>query len=163
MTAVNRRTKAWGRPEQLVGALVPPLAPQPRPVPASLAVLPPRRLPTGPNVLAVDMGRLDRSGRLSARPLLRALGWGPGHRVDIDSVDGVLVIMAAPAGRHVVTLRGELVVPGAIRRLCGIAPRSPVVLAAYPRLGLVVVHPAGVVARLLHGLHSRLAGADHAG
>ena len=76
--------------EQLIAALVPVQrprrAPVPRPrrapVPAPQAVLPARR-PTVAPPLLVDVARLDRSGRLSARGLLRALAWPPGHRQGI--------------------------------------------------------------------------------
>lgn len=94
--------------------------------------------------------------------MLAALGWRPGHRVDIDVVDHVVVVIAsAGSGQHMVTTRGELALPAATRQFCGIACGSPVVLAAYPPIGLVAVHPANTVARLLRDFHAHLAGADH--
>lgn len=74
-----------------------------------------------------------------------------------------MVIASAATGRQVVGARGELVLPAPIRRLCGIACGSSVVLAAYPSLGLVAVHPVVMVARLLRDFHARLTGADHVG
>ena len=68
--------------EQLIAALVPVQRPRRAPVPAPQAVLPARR-PTVAPPLLVDVARLDRSGRLSARGLLRALAWPPGHRQGI--------------------------------------------------------------------------------
>jgi bifunctional DNA-binding transcriptional regulator/antitoxin component of YhaV-PrlF toxin-antitoxin module len=144
-------------PEQLISALVPAPIPRPRPSPTRLPVLPARRLPTGPDALVLDMARLDRSGRLSARALLRALGWRPGHHVDIDVVDGAIVIVSAATGRQAVGAHGELALPTTARQLCGMVPRSAVVLAAHPSLDLVVIHPASTVARLLGEFHARLA------
>jgi hypothetical protein len=51
------------------------------------------------------MARLDRSGRIYARPLLDALGWSAGHRVDIAVVAGVLVVGSTPIGLHTATGR----------------------------------------------------------
>jgi bifunctional DNA-binding transcriptional regulator/antitoxin component of YhaV-PrlF toxin-antitoxin module len=162
MSAMKRTAPARTGPEQLIGAVVPAPAPRPRPRPAPTPALPARRLPTGPDTPVFDIARLDASGRLSARRLLAALGWRPGHRVDIDVVDHVLVIASAGSGQHVVTARGELALPAATRQFCGIAC-GPVVLAAYPSMGTVTVHQADTVAGLLRDFHARLAGADHAG
>jgi len=71
------------------------------------------------------------------------------------------VIASAGSGQHVVTARGELALPAATRQFCGIACGSPIVLAAYPSMGVVAVHPADTVAGLLRDFRARLAGADH--
>jgi hypothetical protein len=156
------RARARVAAEQLISALVPVLLPRPVPVPAPLPALPERRLPDGAGVPALGIARLDRSGRVSARPLLRDLGWRRGHRVDVD-VDvpaAVLLVGSSVTGRQVVGDRGELALPAAARQMCGIQARSTVVLAAYPGLALLVVHPAHSVARLLSQHHTRLVDAD---
>ena len=68
-----------------------------------------------------DVTRLDQSGRLSGRALVRALGWRAGQRLDI-TVAGTSII----------------------------GPHQPAVLIAdLARNPLLVVHPAAVVARML--------------
>ena len=114
------------------------------------------RLERSPPVL--DVARLDRLGRLSARDLVRAMGWAPGRRVTIDVVDDAVLVVSAAGGRHAVGGRGELVLPVAVRQLCGIDPFRPVLLAAYPVSDMVLIHPMEVVARLVAGLHIRLVG-----
>src|SRR5262249_36647075 len=138
--------------ERLIGALIPtPVGDRPPPTPASLPVLPVLGLPAGAGaeVLVIETARMDRSGRVSARHLVVALGWGPGHRIDRAVVDGVRVIGHAATGLHTVGRRGELSLPTAARRMCGIEPGPPVLLAASPSGGVLVVHPIAVVARLL--------------
>ena len=123
-------------------------------------MLPAPGLPAGaaPADLLIDTARLDASGRLTARALLRALGWAPGHRVDIAVLEGVLVVGSAPAGLHVVGDRGELGLPAAARRMCGITVGLPVLLvAALPR-DVLVVHPAHLIAQLLADWYTTLAG-----
>jgi hypothetical protein len=106
------------------------------------------------------MARPDRSGRLSVRPLLAAMGWPPGHRLDITAVDGLLLVTSSAGGGQVVSPRGDLVVPAPARSWCGIAGGSLVVLAGYPAAGLVVIHPEHLVAVLLHDLDAHLPGGD---
>ena len=88
--------------------------------------------------------------------MLRALGWPPGHRVEIDAIEGALVVGSAPSGRHAVGDRGDLALPAAARRLCGIAPGPPVLLVASVPEDRLVIHQASAVARLLGKLHARL-------
>jgi hypothetical protein len=149
------------RDEQLITALVPArLAGGRPPTPAPLPLLPAPGLPagTGPGDLLVGTACLDRSGRLTARALLRALGWAPGHRVDIAVAGGVLVVGSAPAGLHAVGDRGELGLPASARRMCGITPGPPVLLVAALPHDVLVVHPAHLIAQLLADWYSTTAG-----
>jgi hypothetical protein len=151
MTGTQRRCE-----ERLIGMVVPRPLPRAAPPPAVLPVLPARHLPADPDGVLLEVARLDRSGRLSARGLLRALGWASGHRVAIDVIDGTITITSSVTGRHAMDRRGDLALPAAARHMCGIGTDPAVVLAAYPSVDLIVVHPACTVARLLADLHCRL-------
>jgi hypothetical protein len=109
------------------------------------------------------MTRPDRSGRVTERRLLRVLHWSPGHCVDIHVDEGMLLVASAGTGRQTVGSRGELLLPGSARRMCGIVPEQPVLLAALVAQDLLVIHPASTVGRLLTDLHTRLPGGRHAG
>jgi hypothetical protein len=149
------------RDEQLITALVPARLTSGRPPsPAPLPMMPAPGLPAGtaPADLLIDTARLDASGRLTARALLRALGWTPGHRVDIAVTEGVLVVGSEPAGLHLVGDRGELGLPAAGRRMCGIAPGLPVLLVAALPHDVLVVHPAQLIAQLLADWYTTMAG-----
>lgn len=100
-------------------------------------------------------------GRVTAQQVLHPLGWEPGRRLDIQPYEGMLVVCSAHGGRHQIGSRGELPLPAPARRMCGIKPGQPVLLAALVTHDLLVVHPAGTVVRLLADLHTRLAGAGH--
>jgi hypothetical protein len=159
MIAMKRTVRTGS--EQLISALIPVPLSQPAPVAAPLPVLPARRLPTDPQALPLlDLARLDRSGRLSARAMLRGLGWGPGHRVDVAVVRGALLVASALDGAYALGSRGDLALPAAARTLCGMTVAEAVVVAAYARQDLVMVYPVGAVARLVHELHVRLAARD---
>ena len=45
---------------------------------------------------------MDHSGRVCERILLRALGWPPGHPLEMDTMHGMIVVAVDPGGRHVV-------------------------------------------------------------
>jgi len=110
-----------------------------------LPALPVPGLPEGAGceALVVETARMDRSGRVYARHVLGALGWGPGHRVDVAVVGGVLLVGSVATGLHVVGSRGELGLPAAARRMCGITPGLPVLLAASLSYGGVDGPPDG--------------------
>jgi hypothetical protein len=118
---------------------------------------------TQPGELLPDMARLDPSGRLSARGLLAALHWDAGHRVDVAVVAGAIVIRSSVAGLHAVGGRGELALPAAARRMCGIVPGVPVLVAACPAREVLVVHPARLVVELLCRWYGEAAGGPDAG
>jgi bifunctional DNA-binding transcriptional regulator/antitoxin component of YhaV-PrlF toxin-antitoxin module len=160
MSRESRPPRSRTDRERLVGVLVPGPIGRPPPSPPPLPALPSLRLPTdaGPDAALLDLARLDRSGRVYARPLLDALGWSAGHRVDIAVVAGVLVVGSKPGGLHVVGSRGVLTLPAAARSMCGIEPGLPVVLLASPAQNTLVVHPASTVTRLLAQHHTRLEG-----
>jgi hypothetical protein len=103
----------------------------------------------GSGALLIGAARIDRSGRIHERALLHAVGWGPGQRLELDSVDGLIVIAPAPAGRHIIDRRSGLPLPAAVRRMCGIKPGPPLVLAAAVADQVLVIHAAATVARLL--------------
>jgi hypothetical protein len=73
----------------------------------------------------------------------------------------VLVVGSVATGLHVVGSRGELGLPAAARRMCGITPGPPVLLAASLSHGVLMVHSTAAVARLLADWYTSLtAGCD---
>jgi bifunctional DNA-binding transcriptional regulator/antitoxin component of YhaV-PrlF toxin-antitoxin module len=149
------------RDEQVTSALLPDsTAPRPAPRAISLSRLPAPHQPSsdGPDALHVGVACADRSGRIHERALLRALGWEPGHALEIDTSGGMIAITSAAGGRHRVDDRGALALPAAARRRCGVTIGPPVVLVAALRQQLLVVHPAATVARILAAHHAKLIG-----
>ncbi|MGB3444684.1 MAG: hypothetical protein WBA97_38600 [Actinophytocola sp.] len=119
--------------ERLIGALIPDaLGPSDENARVPLAVLPMlRRLDhLHPATLLVSTSRMDRSGRVHERILLRELGWNPGDRVDMDTMHGMILIAATPAGQHTIDHRGAIklpavpkLVPGMVGLGCELGPR----------------------------------------
>jgi hypothetical protein len=160
-----RRTRkpASAVQEQLIGALLPDVHAEPPPhSPAPLPTLPAPAPPTSSaDDLLVGMARIDRSGRLHERRLLRALCWSPGQHLVLDVVHGLIIAQAAPTGPHVLDSRGALHLPAAARRMCGISADPLVVLAASAPEQTLLLHPAGIVARLLASHHTNLLRGHH--
>lgn len=152
--------------EQLIGALIPvPTPDRPRPRPAPMPALPAPRQPAdaSPDEVLIGMARPDRSGRVTERSLLRALRWGPGHRIAVHPQGRMLVIASARAGQHLVGSRGELPLPASARQMCAIVPGQPLLLAVLVAHDLLVIHPASTVARLLTDLHDEAIGGRRVG
>ncbi|WP_344614165.1 AbrB/MazE/SpoVT family DNA-binding domain-containing protein [Dactylosporangium salmoneum] len=135
--------------EQMIAALIPAPLPRARPPRPPLSRLPAPR--TGPDRAEahLDVGRLDPSGRISARPLLHKLGWPPGHRIQFDIAHGAITATSSPAARHTIGATGLLAIPAPVRQLCHLAAGDVVVLLADPAHDLLLVYPARTVARLL--------------
>jgi hypothetical protein len=70
---------------------------------------------------------------------------------------------SALAGQHVVGSRRELPLPASVRQMSGVVPGQPLLLAALVAHDLLVIHPAGAVARLLTDLHAQVIGGRRAG
>ncbi|MEV4764759.1 hypothetical protein AB0J89_19265 [Micromonospora chokoriensis] len=142
--------------EQLVDALVPVPLPGTPPQPAPLPTLP---SPAGQATdVLFDVARPDAAGRVTARPLLRALGWTPGLALHVDVLYAAVLITPTPAGAHTVGTREELPLPAAARHLSGITASESVLLAAFVGRNLIVVHPSNTIAEALADLHARILG-----
>jgi hypothetical protein len=145
--------------ERLIGALIPDaLGSRADSVPAPMPVLPAlRRLDhVVPVSLLVSTCRMDRSGRIHERLLLRELGWEPGDRVDMDTLHGMILIAATATGLHTIDDRGAIKLPATLRRLCNITYGPPLVLAAAVPEQVMVVHPGIVVADMLASHYTHL-------
>nr|BFE56497.1 hypothetical protein GCM10020063_010230 [Dactylosporangium thailandense] len=149
MTRVRRSVPTPG--EQMIAALIPAPLPRARPPRPPLLRLPAPH--TGPDQAEahLDVGRLDPSGRISARVLLHLLDWPPGHRITFDITAGVITATSDPAGRHTIGATGLLATPASIRQLCHLSAGDLVVLLTQPGRDLLLIHPARTVARLLAG------------
>lgn len=145
--------------ERLIGALIPDaLGPRGDSVPVPMPVLPAlHRLEHVASVsLLVSTGRMDRSGRIHERLMLRELGWEPDDRVDMDTIHGMILIANTPTGQHTIDHRGAIKLPATLRRLCNIKYGPPLVLAAAVPEQVMVVHPGIVVADMLASHYTQL-------
>jgi hypothetical protein len=149
--------------EQLIGVLIPPTARRRPPPPAPLQTLPNPVRPTGGRAGLFDVARLDTSGRLSSRALVRALGWPAGQRLDVVAGGHSIHVTTSATGPHAVTARGEVSLPAPARALTGISADEPVLLTADPDGGRLVVHPMAAVAALLADIHNGLSAGRHVG
>jgi len=85
------------------------------------------------------------NGRVADNVVMQALGWAPGRHLNIRQGRGLVFVIADDHGLFRVTARGHVLLPVAARRSCGLAVGDRVLLAAYPRGGLLVVHAPGVL------------------
>lgn len=90
--------------------------------------------------LLYGIATVDDRGRVTDQTLFRALGWGPGDRIDITVSADVLVIRTSEEGVFKLTGKGHLHIPAAVRRWCDLDTGDRVLLAAAPDHRLMVVH-----------------------
>ncbi len=133
-------------------------------VPAPVAALPQpvrrSRRPLGS--VAIDVARMDRSGRVRVASLLRTLGWPPGSGIDVDFTGGAIVASTRPGARRRIGEYGEIRLPASVRAMAGIGAGQPVFVAALVDRGILVIHPAHAITHALRGTFTSLIGERNA-
>jgi len=118
----------------------------------SLPALPlPSLIPRRTAAIVYGLSTLDDRGRLADRTIMQALGWTAGLGLDITETRGLLVIHSQEYGGFHVTGQGYLRVPAPLRHRCGLQTGDPVLLAADPRQGQLVVYPPAALDALIAG------------
>ena len=101
-----------------------------------------------------DVGRVDASGRVANRDIVRALGWQPGDKLEVVVALSAIVILRSPDGLFSVPGKPCIVIPAAARRQHGIGAGDHVLLAAAPEYGIVIVHTRQAMNDMLARYHS---------
>jgi bifunctional DNA-binding transcriptional regulator/antitoxin component of YhaV-PrlF toxin-antitoxin module len=107
------------------------------------------------------VGRVDASGRVSNRDIVRALGWQPGDRLEVISTLSAIVILSSPDGLLSVPVKPYIVIPSSARRLHNIEAGDHVLLAAAPEYGIVIIHTRQAMNDMLARYHSSFPPSGH--
>ncbi|MEB3371753.1 hypothetical protein [Saccharopolyspora mangrovi] len=107
--------------EQIISGLVPPRVDSPLQVRGDRQAQRPLSVPsirTEPEPLAplYGIGHVDRAGRVSARPILRALDWPPHQSVSVQATSTALVIYPDSTGVHRLPATASIVLPSRARQ-----------------------------------------------
>jgi bifunctional DNA-binding transcriptional regulator/antitoxin component of YhaV-PrlF toxin-antitoxin module len=100
------------------------------------------------------VGRVDASGRVSNRDIVRALGWQPGDKLEVIPTLGGIVILSSPEGLLSMPFKPYIVIPAGARRLHNIEAGDHVLLAAAPKYGIVIIHTRQATNEMLARYHS---------
>lgn len=95
------------------------------------------------------MAALDDRGRITDQVVLRALGWDPGTRIDVDVSGGVAVVAARSEGTGRVVAAGRFRLSAAVRHQLRVGPGDRVLLAAHPLASRLVICPPVALDALL--------------
>jgi bifunctional DNA-binding transcriptional regulator/antitoxin component of YhaV-PrlF toxin-antitoxin module len=120
---------------------------RPLPVPAL------HQLP-GDGSMVYDIGSVDASGRIAAKPVIAAAGWQPGDRLDLITAADAIVLRASPDGPWQVPPRGGICLPVHARHRHGIGQGDRVLLAASPEHALVIVYPPSALDEMITSYHT---------
>jgi bifunctional DNA-binding transcriptional regulator/antitoxin component of YhaV-PrlF toxin-antitoxin module len=139
--------------QEIVAALALPLCPaEPGPL-RPLPLFDLDRL-SRDTTLLYGVGRVDASGRVANRDIIRALGWKPGDKLEIVPTLGGIVILASPDGLFSVPRKLCVVIPVAARQHHHISAGDHVLLAAAPEYGIVIVHTRQAMNDMLARYHA---------
>jgi bifunctional DNA-binding transcriptional regulator/antitoxin component of YhaV-PrlF toxin-antitoxin module len=106
--------------------------------------------------MVYGVGRVDASGRVSNRDIVRTLGWRPGDKLEIVPTLGGIVILVGPDGLFSVPATPCIVIPAATRRHHDISAGDHVLLAAAPEYGIVIVHTRQAMNDMLARYHAAI-------
>ncbi len=146
--------------QDIVAALALPLSPASAEPLRPLPLFDLHRLSRDTTML-YGVGRVDASGRVKNRDIVRALGWQPGDRLEVIPSLGGIVILSSPDGFFCVPVRPCIVIPAAARRVHNIEPGDHVLLAAAPEYGIVIIHTRQAVNDMLARHHSAFPPGHH--
>ena len=86
------------------------------------------------------IARIDDHGRVGDKPLMRALGWSAGQRLDLAPHRGAILVRPAPDGVFRTGRRALVQIPAPLRHWCALVPGDRVLLMATPAQDTLVVH-----------------------
>jgi hypothetical protein len=106
--------------------------------------------------VAFGLGRLDGSGAVPARAVLRVLGWVPGSPIGYRVEEGLVVVEVGRGHGGPVPLKGNLVVPAVVRHRCRMRGGEQVLVAGLPEQNLLVIYPREKLDEMVAGYHDAL-------
>lgn len=138
----------------LIAPIIPP-SESPEDILGKVFAVPPSSTDLEGCDIAYSTGTLGPAGRISDKHLLRALGWGPGTRVDIRcGYYGVLTAHAATSAAAYVTTGDYFRVPFRLRRAADLEIGDQVLLIAYPADAQLAIYPPQALREIFgHGPH----------
>jgi bifunctional DNA-binding transcriptional regulator/antitoxin component of YhaV-PrlF toxin-antitoxin module len=146
--------------QEIIAALALPLPPVPAQPLHPVPLIDLRQLSRDATML-YGVGRVDASGRVANRDIIRALGWQPGDKLEVIPTLGCIVILSSPDGLLCVPDRPRIVIPAAARRVRNIETGDHVLLAAAPEYGIVIIHTPQAINDMLARYHSAPHAASH--
>jgi hypothetical protein len=102
------------------------------------------------------LGRLDGSGAVPARAVLKALNWRPGRGIVFRVEVGLVVVASSRRGAARVPAKGNLVVPALVRHRCRMLGGEQVLVAGLPEQDLLVIYSREKLNDMVAAYHDAL-------
>ncbi len=142
-------------------------------------LLPPQTMPRAPGPLLVDrplkpvrvtarpkllkhnrsvlaMSAMDVKGRISAPALVRTLGWTSDTALHSELLNGAVLVRQNDLSAQRLIGHGQLRLPAAARRACGIRSGDRVLICADTDATLLIVYPPALLESLVHKLNKEI-------
>jgi hypothetical protein len=145
--------------QDIIAALALPLSPASAEPLRPLPLIGLHQLPRD-TTMFYGVGPVDASGRVKNADIVRALGWQPGDKLEVNPGLSGIVIFTSPDGLFTVPVKPCIVIPAAARRIHDIQPGDHVLLAAAPEYSVVIVHTRQAVNAMLARYHSSFPARD---
>jgi bifunctional DNA-binding transcriptional regulator/antitoxin component of YhaV-PrlF toxin-antitoxin module len=154
LSAATAARRAPATAQTIVAALAlppsPPAEPQPaRPLPLTSL----DHLPRDTSML-YDIARVDASGRVENRDIIKTLDWQAGDKLEMILTQGAIIIRPSPGGCFSMPQRPRIIIPLTARKRHAIGSGDHVLVAAAPDYGVLIVYPVPTLNEMIARYHS---------
>ncbi|WP_216216854.1 AbrB/MazE/SpoVT family DNA-binding domain-containing protein [Amycolatopsis aidingensis] len=104
--------------------------------------------------MVYDIARVDASGRVPARDVLRHLGWNPGDSLGLTLVADTIVLTADVGGFAAVSRQYCVVIPAMVRARCGISIAHKLLLAAAVHHRVLLAYTMSKLDKIMNYYHT---------
>jgi bifunctional DNA-binding transcriptional regulator/antitoxin component of YhaV-PrlF toxin-antitoxin module len=108
-----------------------------------------------------DIARVDASGRIENRDIIKTLGWQARDKLEMILTQGAIIIRQASDGCFSIPQRPRIIIPPTARKRHVIRPGDRVLVAAAPDYGILIVYPVPTLNEIIARYHSAMLPASH--
>ena len=108
-----------------------------------------------------DIARVDASGRVENRDIIKTLGWQAGDKLEMILTQGAVIIRPSPGGFFSMPQRPRIIIPLTARKRHAIGSSDHVLVAAAPDYGVLIIYPVPTLNEMIARYHSTIPSANY--
>jgi len=101
-----------------------------------------------------DIARVDASGRVEIRDIIKILGWQAGDKLEMILTQGAIILRPSTVGHFSLSRRPRIIIPLTARKRHAIEPGDDVLAAAAPDYDVLIVYPIQTLNAMIAHYHS---------
>jgi bifunctional DNA-binding transcriptional regulator/antitoxin component of YhaV-PrlF toxin-antitoxin module len=110
-----------------------------------------------------DVARVDASGRVEIRDIIKILGWQSGDKLEMILTQGAIIIRPSSVGHFSLSRRPRIIIPLTARKRHTIEPGDHVLVAGAPNYDVLIVYPVQTLNEMIVHYHTTKAASELSG